>query len=152
MPKVATERRAQHSAAEMFALVADVEKYPEFLPMCEKLVVRARSHEDGKDILVADMSIAYAVIRETFTTRVTLDRPALTIDADYINGPFHHLDSRWTFVPDGERACVVRFNIDYEFKSRMLTAVMGSVFEGLFAKFGEAFERRADVIYGKAVP
>jgi coenzyme Q-binding protein COQ10 len=150
MPHFSTERHARHSAADMFALVADVEKYPEFLPMCEKLVVRGRSEEDGREVLVADMTIAYAVVRETFTTRVTLDRAALTIDADYINGPFHHLDSQWQFVPEGERACLVRFTIDYEFKSRMLTAVMGSAFEGVFRKFGEAFEKRADAVYGLA--
>jgi coenzyme Q-binding protein COQ10 len=148
MPHFATERRVRHSAAEMFALVADIEKYPEFLPMCEKLVIRGRTDEGGRDVLVADMTIAYAVVRETFTTRVTLDPPALTIDADYLDGPFHHLDSQWSFVPEGEGACLVRFTIDYEFKSRMLTAVMGSAFESVFRKFGEAFEKRADAIYG----
>ncbi len=149
MPQFTTERRVAHSADEMFALVADIEKYPEFLPMCEKLVVRGRASEDGHEVLVADMTIAYAIIRETFTTKVTLDPAALAIDADYINGPFHHLDSRWSFVPEGEGACLVRFAIDYEFKSRMLTAVMGATFEGAFRKFGEAFETRADAIYGK---
>ena len=152
MPKFATERRAEHSAGEMFALVADIEKYPEFLPMCEKLAIRGRSRQGEREVLVADMTVAYAVVRETFTTQVTLDRPALTVDADYINGPFHHLDSRWTFVPQGESACLVRFAIDYEFKSKMLSAVMGSVFEGVFRKFGEAFETRADAIYGKKTP
>lgn len=148
MPHFSTERHARHPAADMFALVADVEKYPEFLPMCEKLVIRGRSEENGREVLVADMTIAYAVVRETFTTRVTLDPSALKIDADYINGPFHHLDSQWSFVPEGEGACLVRFTIDYEFKSRMLTAVMGSAFEGVFRKFGEAFEKRADAVYG----
>jgi coenzyme Q-binding protein COQ10 len=148
MPKFSTERRVGHSAADMFTLVADIEKYPEFLPMCEKLAIRGRASEGGHDVLVADMTISYAVVRETFTTRVTLNRPALTIDADYLDGPFHHLDSQWTFVPEGEHACLVRFSIDYEFKSRMLTMVMGSVFESAFRKFGEAFEERADAIYG----
>ena len=132
----------------MFALVADIEKYPQFLPMCEKLVIRGRSSEGGHEVMVADMTIAYAVIREAFTTRVTLDRPALVIDADYLDGPFHHLDSQWTFVPAGEGACVVRFAIDYEFKSRMLTALMGGAFESVFRKFGEAFETRSHAIYG----
>ena len=116
--------------------------------MCEKLVIRGRSGDSGHEVMVADMTIAYAVVRETFTTRVTLDRPALVIDADYLDGPFHHLDSRWSFVPEGEGACLVRFAIDYEFKSRMLTAVMGGAFEGVFRKFGEAFEARADAVYG----
>jgi coenzyme Q-binding protein COQ10 len=150
MPKFATERRVNHSAEQMFALVADIEKYPQFLPMCEKLLIRGRSSEGARQVFVADMTIAYAVIRETFTTRVTLDHPALAIDADYLDGPFHHLDSLWTFLPEGEGACVVRFAIDYEFKSRMLTALMGGAFEGVFRKFGEAFEARADAIYGTA--
>lgn len=150
MPHFSTERRVRHSAAEMFALVADIEKYPEFLPMCEKLVVRGRTSEGGRDVLVADMTISYAVVRETFTTRVTLDPAARIIDADYLDGPFHHLDSQWSFVLEGEGACLVRFAIDYEFKSRMLSAVMGGVFEGVFRTFGEAFEKRADAIYGSS--
>ncbi len=148
MPKFAIERRVNHSAEQMFALVADIETYPQFLPLCEKLIIRGRSSEGGQEVMVADMTIAYAVIRETFTTRVTLDRPALVIDADYLDGPFHHLDSQWTFVPTGEGACLVHFAIDYEFKSRMLTALMGGAFEGIFRKFGEAFEARADAVYG----
>jgi coenzyme Q-binding protein COQ10 len=132
----------------MFALVADVERYPDFVPMCERLVIRGQSREGEREVLVADMSIAYAVVRETFTTRVTLDRPALTISAEYIDGPFHHLNTRWTFAPDGDRACTVHFAIDYEFKSRMLTAVMGAAFESAFRKFTEAFAARADQLYG----
>ncbi|HVY18512.1 MAG TPA: SRPBCC family protein [Bauldia sp.] len=150
MPHFATERHVAHSAADMFALVADVETYPQFVPMCEKLTVRARSREGEREVLVADMTVAYAIVRETFTTKVTVDRQALAISAEYINGPFHHLDSRWTFVPEGERACLVRFAIDYEFKSRVLSAVMGATFESAFRKFGEAFEKRADTVYGTA--
>jgi coenzyme Q-binding protein COQ10 len=150
VPKFSTERRVKHSAAEMFALVADIEAYPQFLPMCEKLTIRGREWAGDHQVLVADMTIAYAVVRETFTTRVAMDQPALVIDADYLDGPFHHLDSRWSFVPEGEAACVVRFAIDYEFKSRMLTMVMGSMFESVFRKFGEAFEARADAVYGTA--
>jgi coenzyme Q-binding protein COQ10 len=150
VPKFSTERRVKHSAEEMFGLVADIEAYPKFLPMCEKLVIRGRSGEAGHEVLVADMTIAYAVVREAFTTRVTLDRPALVIEADYLDGPFHHLDSCWSFVAEGEGTCLVRFVIDYEFKSRMLTMVMGSMFEGVFRKFGEAFEARADAVYGTA--
>jgi coenzyme Q-binding protein COQ10 len=149
MPKYTTEQRLAHSAAEMLALVADVERYPEFVPMCERLVVRARRQDEGgREMLVADMTIAYAVIRETFTTEVAVDRAANTVAISYIDGPFHHLDSRWTFVPDSERACLVRFAIDYEFRSRMLSAVMGSVFDSAIRKFTDAFEKRADEVYG----
>jgi len=132
----------------MFALVADIERYPEFVPLCERLVIRARHAEGAREVLVADMTIGYSAIRETFTTRVTLDRPALTIDAEYLEGPFRHLDSRWSFVPAGQGACLVRFAIDYEFKSRILAAVMGSVFDAAFRKFATAFEARADAVYG----
>jgi coenzyme Q-binding protein COQ10 len=151
MPKFSSERRVAHSAADMFALVADVESYPKFVPLCRALAVKGRASEEGKEILVADMTVAYGPVRETFTTRVTLDRPGLVIRAEYINGPFRHLDSRWTFAPDGEHACVVRFAIDYEFRSRTLAALMGSMFDAAFRKFAEAFEARADEVYGAPV-
>jgi coenzyme Q-binding protein COQ10 len=151
MPKFTTEQHLAHSAEQMLALVADVERYPEFVPMCERLVVRARRQDgDGREVLVADMTIAYAVIRETFTTQVTVDRAAKAVAISYIDGPFHHLDSRWTFVPESDRACLVRFAIDYEFRSRMLSAVMGGVFDSAIRKFTDAFEKRADEIYGTA--
>ena len=150
MPKFASERRVAHSAADMFALVADVEAYPKFVPLCRALIVRGHATEEGRDIVVADMTVAYGPVHETFTTRVTLDRAALTIRAEYVNGPFRHLDSRWTFAPTGERSCLVRFAIDYEFRSRSLAMLMGSMFDRAFRKFAEAFEARADAVYGKA--
>jgi len=148
MPSFASERQVAHSAADMFALVADVESYPKFVPLCRALVVRGRAVEEGRDIVVADMTVAYGPVRETFTTRVTLDRAALTVRAEYVNGPFRHLDSRWTFVPTGEKSCLVRFAIDYEFRSRSLAMLMGSMFDRAFRKFAEAFEARADAVYG----
>jgi coenzyme Q-binding protein COQ10 len=150
MPKFATERPVAHSAGEMFDLVADVESYPRFVPLCEALAVRGRGVEDGKDILVADMTIAYQAIRQTFTTRVLLDRPGLTIAISYLDGPFRHLDSRWSFEPIDAGRSIARFSIDYEFRSRILAAVMGAVFERAFRKFAEAFEARADAVYGAA--
>ncbi len=135
----------------MFALVADIEHYPEFVPLCERLTVRGRSQEGTREVLVADMTVGYKAIRETFTTRVTLDRTAGTIMADYLDGPFRHLHNVWTFRPDGEGASVVNFFIDYEFKSRLLSAVMGSVFDRAFRKFTTAFEERADRVYGVSV-
>jgi coenzyme Q-binding protein COQ10 len=149
MPKFASERQVAHSATEMFALVADVEAYPKFVPLCRALMVKARSVEEGREVLVADMTVAYGPVRETFTTRVTLDRPNLAVRAEYINGPFRHLDSHWTFTPTGERSCLVHFAIDYEFRSRTLAALMGSMFDKAFHKFAEAFEARADEVYGK---
>ena len=150
MPKFATERRVAHSPADMFALVADIEAYPKFVPLCESLKVRGRSAQGEREVVIADMSVGYKAIRETFTTRVTLDEPALEIRAEYLDGPFRRLDSRWTFTQLGAGGCVVGFAIDYEFKSRILAALMGSVFDRAFRKFAEAFEQRADKVYGAA--
>ncbi len=130
----------------MFALVADIEKYPQFLPLCDGLTVRSRKERDGKTLLVADMTVGYKAIRETFTTQVLLNPAELTIDVKYIEGPFKYLDNRWHFTPAAE-GCVVDFFIDYEFKSRILGAVMGSMFDRAFRMFAEAFETRADKIY-----
>ncbi|MBP2549439.1 coenzyme Q-binding protein COQ10 [Neorhizobium galegae] len=146
MPKFENHRPVRHSAEDMFALVADIEKYPEFLPLCDGLSVRSRKERDGKTLLVADMTVGYKAIRETFTTQVLLNPAELTIDVKYIEGPFKYLDNRWQFSPTPE-GCVVDFFIDYEFKSRILGAVMGSMFDRAFRMFAEAFEARAYNIY-----
>lgn len=149
MPKFEATRRVAHSPEEMFALVADVEKYPEFLPLCESLTVRSRRERDGKTVLVADMSVGYKAIRETFTTQVLLKPEELTIDVKYIDGPFKYLSNIWSFEPASD-GCFVRFFIDYEFKSRILAAVMGTMFDRAFRMFAEAFEKRADAVYGQS--
>jgi coenzyme Q-binding protein COQ10 len=135
----------------MFALVADVEKYPLFVPMCESLAVKSRKDREGKELLLADMSVGYKLIRETFTSQVLLDRAALVIETKYIDGPFKYLNNRWRFEPMSEASCNVHFLIDYEFKSRMLGMVMGSMFDIAFRKFTHAFEARADQIYGRQI-
>ena len=148
MPSFRTKRRVQHSAQNMFDLVADVEHYPEFVPLCRDLRVRKRDAKgEGVEVLVADMTVAYKLVRESFRSRVTLDRPKLKILVEYLDGPFRHLENRWTFVPTGENACEVDFFIDYEFRSRMLGILMGSMFDAAFRRFAVAFERRADQIY-----
>ena len=131
----------------MFDLVADVERYPEFLPLCNGLVVRSRKERDGKVLLVADMTVGYKAIRETFSTQVLLNRAERVIDVKYIDGPFKYLDNRWRFEPTESGGCSVDFFIDYEFKSRILGALMGSMFDRAFRMFTEAFEKRADSIY-----
>lgn len=131
----------------MYALVADVEKYPQFLPMCEALTVRSRKERDGKTLLIADMTVGYKAIRETFTSQVLLDPQDLKIDVKYIDGPFKYLDNRWNFT-DTEGGSDVSFFIDYQFKSRILGAVMGSMFDRAFHMFSEAFEKRAGTVYG----
>ncbi|OYR14608.1 polyketide cyclase / dehydrase and lipid transport family protein [Brucella rhizosphaerae] len=133
----------------MFALVSDVEKYPQFLPMCEALSIRSRKVKDGKTFLIADMTVGYKLIRETFTSQVFLKPEENVIDVKYVDGPFRYLDNRWTFKPVGDGSeCDVEFFIDYEFKSRTLGLLMGSMFDLAFRKFSEAFEKRADQIYG----
>lgn len=149
MPKFEATRHVAHSPDEMFALVADIERYPEFLPLCEALSVQSRRERDGKTLLVASMSVGYKAIRETFTTQVLLKPQERAIDVKYIDGPFKYLSNVWEFEEDGA-GCLVRFFIDYEFKSRLLSAVMGSMFDRAFRMFAEAFEKRADAIYGRS--
>jgi coenzyme Q-binding protein COQ10 len=147
MPSFRTTRQVRHSPIEMFNLVADVEKYPEFLPLCEDLRIRRRAQsDDGVETLVAEMSVGYKAIRETFTTRVTLDEPRLRILVEYVEGPFSFLENRWTFRPD-PAGCAVEFYIAYEFKSFALRMLMGTMFDHAFRKFADAFEQRADVVY-----
>lgn len=155
MPSFRTTRRVRHSGENMFALVADVERYPQFLPLCQGLTVRRREVDaNGNGVVVADMQVGYKAIRETFTTRVTLERPAMTIHVQYVEGPFRSLENRWTFEPDAQRpdssGCIVGFFINYEFRNRMLSMVMGSMFDQAFRRFAEAFERRADQVYGRS--
>ena len=150
MRQFTTKRRVLHSAEQMFDLVADVERYPEFVPLCGSLRVRERkTMGEGVEVIVADMSVAYKLIRESFVSRVTLDRPNLQILVEYLQGPFSKLENRWTFRPTGEATCEVEFFIDYEFKSRMLSMLMGAMFDTAFRRFAAAFERRADEIYAK---
>ncbi len=147
MPQFETRRIVKHSPDRMYDLVADVERYPEFLPLCEGLTIRSRRERDGKELLVADMTVGYKAIRETFTTQVLLVPAERVIDVKYIEGPFRYLDNRWRFEPADDGGCCVNFFIDYEFKNRILGALMGSMFDRAFRMFAEAFEARADKIY-----
>ena len=149
MPSFSTVHPVRHSADQMFDLVADVERYPEFVPLCERLAVRERREKDGREVLVADMAVGFKAVHETFTSRVMLDREARTIRASYIDGPFRHLDNVWRFEPTGEGTCDVHFSIEYEFRSRMLAMLMGSQFDRAFRRFTAAFEQRADALYGR---
>ena len=151
MPTFDTSRRVHHSAAQMYALVADVEAYPQFLPLCKALRVTRRSEEGDTLTLIADMEVGYKAIRETFTSKVVCERPPLTILVNYIDGPFEHLENTWRFRDiEGGKGCHVDFHITYDFKSRMLGLLMGSMFDKAFRKFAEAFEHRADRVYGRS--
>ena len=152
MPRFSNKRRVQHRADQMFDLVADVERYPEFVPLCSALKVRRRNTQgDGTEIIVADMTVSFKLVKETFASEVTLDRANRKILVRYLQGPFSSLENRWTFEPKGEEACDVGFFIAYEFKSKMLATLMGAMFDAAFTRFSGAFEKRADMIYGKRV-
>lgn len=134
----------------MFDLVADIKKYPEFVPLCSAMTVKSRNEkDDGTIVLVADMTVAYKIIHETFTSRVTLDRSNLRIFVEYLSGPFKRMHNRWTFHPAGDGACDVEFFIIYEFKNRALAMLMGAMFDTAFRRFAVAFEQRADAVYGR---
>ena len=131
----------------MFDLVADVERYPEFVPLCKELKVRQRNAVGNVEIVIADMTVSFKLVRETFRSSVTLDKPKLQILVEYLEGPFSHMQNRWTFRPAGEDSCEVEFFIDYEFRSRTLGLLMGAMFDAAFRRFAVAFERRADRVY-----
>jgi len=151
MPSFKTTRRVRHPAADMFDLVADVERYPEFVPLCQSLRVKRRlTDPSGSDILIADMKVGYKAIRESFTTRVTLDRANMKILVEYVDGPFSHLENMWSFSDAEGGKCRVDFYIAYEFRSRTLAVLMGNMFDAAFRKFASAFEARADQMFKTA--
>ena len=150
MPRFSSKRQVHHTATQMFDLVADVERYPEFVPLCHSLKIRQRMPKpDGTEVIVADMTVSFKLVRESFTSRVTLDRPNLKIMVEYLRGPFSNLENRWTFEAKSETDCDVGFFLSYEFKSRMLAMLMGTMFDTAFQRFAAAFEKRADAVYGK---
>jgi coenzyme Q-binding protein COQ10 len=165
MPQFSTRRRVRHSADDMFDLVADVERYPEFVPLCRAMRIVRRTQLADREIVVAEMEVAYKLIREKFTSRVTLIRGERTILVEYLDGPFQRMENRWTFRPIGEArggwaagaapgagspACEVEFFISYEFRSRALGLLMGAMFDTAFRRFASAFESRADAVFGPA--
>ena len=153
VPSFKTVRHVPFTADEMFALVADVETYPQFVPLCESLVVRSREGEPPGSLIVATMGIGYKAIRESFTTRVELDSAGRKILVTHVDGPFRKLENRWGFRPRADGAsCDVDFAIDYEFRSPILAVLMGAVFDTAFRKFSDAFEERAGVVYGRRRP
>jgi coenzyme Q-binding protein COQ10 len=133
----------------MFDLVADVERYPEFLPLCEALTLKSREVKGDRTVLVASMTAGYKAIREQFTTRVTLLPAEHKVLVEYLDGPFRRLENRWLFKPTAGGS-EVDFYIDYEFRSVMLGLLVGALFDKAFRRFAEAFENRARVVYGSA--
>ncbi|MCH9809454.1 MAG: type II toxin-antitoxin system RatA family toxin [Alphaproteobacteria bacterium] len=151
MPTFANRRHVKFTPTQMYDLVADVECYPQFVPLCEGLTVNTRQPTSDGEMLVATMAVGYKTIREKFTTRVTLRPDKEEILVEYLDGPFSHLENRWRFLPT-DSGCDVDFYIDYRFRSSVLAMVMGGVFEKAFRKFATAFEDRALEVYGPHRP
>lgn len=150
MPTHAEKRVMPYSADQMYALVADVERYPEFLPWCAACRVTSRQPlpEGGGEVIEADLVISFKVYRERFGSRVTLRPGARAIDVEYLRGPFRYLKNHWQFEPKGEGACEVDFFVDFEFRSAILQRLIGLVFNEAMQRIVRAFERRAAALYG----
>ena len=145
MPTHAEKRVLPYTPAQMFDLVADVGAYPEFLPWC--IAARVRKREG--DIITADLVIGFKMFRERFTSRVTLDRPR-RIDVQYIQGPMKHLNNHWLFAPHRD-GVEIDFYVDFEFRSRILEKLIGTLFNEAFRRMVGAFEIRARVLYGERI-
>ena len=146
MPTHSEVRTLPYSASQMYALVADVEKYSEFLPWCAAARVRKRVPNGPCEILEADLVISFRVFREKFRSRVTLCKNSLKIDAEYLDGPFKHMKSNWVFC-DTDDGCQVEFFVEFEFKSAILQRVIGVVFNEAMQRLVRAFEDRAATLY-----
>lgn len=131
----------------MFDLVADVERYPEFLPLCTSLVISERTLTPYGEQLIATMGVGHKAITDSFTTRVVLDKKALKITASYLDGPFEYLENRWRFSDHLADGSEVDFYITYAFKSKLMGIALGPMFDTAFRRFTSAFEERAGQIY-----
>jgi coenzyme Q-binding protein COQ10 len=143
MPTHAERRLLPYTPVQLFDLVADVERYPEFLPWC----LGARIRERTGNVITADLLIGFKMVRERFTSRVVLDRPQ-RIDVSYAEGPFRYLDNHWNFVAQPGGSCLIDFHVDFEFRSRMLQKVIAMLFNEAVKRMVGAFEARARQLYG----
>ena len=150
MPTHAEKRIMPHSADQMFALIADIGRYPEFLPWCAAARLRSRAPlPDGTgEVIEADLVISFKLFREKFGSRVTLRPELREIDVEYLDGPFKYLRNHWKFDPRGPAACEVDFFVDFEFRSAILQKLIGLVFNEAMQRIVRAFERRAGALYG----
>ena len=142
MPTHAEKRHLPHSSQQMFNLVSDVAKYPEFLPWC----VGTRIKEEDSQHIVADMVIGYKMFREKFTSRVEFSAPD-RINVVYENGPFKYLNNHWIFTSEEDGSCTVDFFVDFEFHSKLLQKTIGVMFNEAVKIMVHAFEKRAAIIY-----
>ena len=146
MPSHSESRDLPYSCDEMFAVVADVEHYPEFLPWCERVAVTGRAKDGNTDVLTAVMTVNYHGVRESYTSEVRMDRAANTVTAKHIKGPFDHLDTGWRFerMPGG---CRIHFHIDFAFKNWVLSALAGVAFDAAAKRMTNAFVKRAQKLH-----
>lgn len=142
MPTHAERKVVPYRPDQLFDLVADVGRYPEFLPWC--VAARVRTHSETE--LVADLTIGFGPFRESFTSRVALERPS-RVRVRYENGPFRYLNNQWDFTP-APQGCQVNFFVDFEFRSRILQAAIGVVFNEAVRRMVNAFLKRARDMYG----
>jgi len=152
MPTHAETRVMPYSAEQMYALIADVGSYPEFLPWCAAARMReTRPLPDGAgEVMDVDLVISFKLFRERFGSRVTLRPEVRRIDVEYLDGPFRYLNNHWKFEPHGNGACEVSFFVDFEFRSALLQRIIGVVFTEAMHRIVRAFERRAGELYGPA--
>ena len=148
MPKHSETRQMPYSAQQMYDLIADIGAYPKFLPWCAGARIRDRKQVGDTEVIDADLVISFKVFREQFGSRVTLHPDDLKIDVEYIDGPFRYLNNHWSFTPLDSGGCEVDFFVDFEFKSAMLQAVIGVVFNEAMRRIVGAFESRAKELYG----
>lgn len=148
MPTHHETRRLPYSARQMYDLVADVPRYPEFLPWNAAARIRSRTPlEGGREVMEADLVISFKVFRERFGSRVVLDPAAMTVDTEYLDGPFKYMKSTWSFRDHPEGGCEVTFFVDFEFRNAILQKVIGVVFNEAMQRIVRAFETRAKALY-----
>lgn len=143
MPTHAETKTLPHTPVQMFDLVADIEKYPEFLPWC----LEARIWKREGNVVYADLVIGFKMFREKFTSKVTLEKPG-HIHVEYLKGPLKYLSNHWRFAPDGSKGCTVDFFVDFEFRNPIFQKVMGVFFNEAVRRMVSAFEARARALYG----
>ena len=141
----AEKRVLHHSPEQLFDLVADVERYPDFLPWCIGARIRSRQ----ENVLIADLIIGFKGIREKFTSEVTTDQATMRIDVAYRDGPFKYLNNHWIFNAQPDGSCEIDFFVDFEFRSRLLQRIIGLLFNEAVRRMVSAFEARADQLYGR---
>lgn len=146
MPTHAEKRRLPYSAEQLYALVADVERYPEFLPWCQSCRIIKR--EDEGRLLIADLTIGYKLFSETFRSRVTLN-PYSEIRVEYNSGPLRALNNHWQFIAHDDGTCTIDFYVDFEFKNAFFQQMMGVFFNEIVRRMVQAFEERARELYTK---